>query len=126
MLPVLDDIPDGTVQIGGPLFEAKVKKALLRWYSASPDSGHACEFRMKRANMQPASAKWHAGFDHPGAELVEKFAIVRDKATLLRQPFRKASRSIRLSVRLRERPSVGSLPGPRTFIHLFNPLAAFA
>jgi hypothetical protein len=76
--------------------------------------------------MQPASAEWHAGFDHPGAELVEKFAIVRDKATLLRQPFRKASRSIRLSVRLRERPSVGSLPGPRTFIHLFNPLAAFA
>jgi hypothetical protein len=37
----------------------------------------------------------HAGFDHPGAELVEKFAIAGDKAALLRQPFRKASRSIR-------------------------------
>jgi hypothetical protein len=50
---------------------------------------------MERANMQPASAEWHAGFDHPGAELVEKFAIVRDKAALLRQPLRKVSRSIR-------------------------------
>jgi hypothetical protein len=39
--------------------------------------------------MQPASAEWYAGFDHPGAELVEKFAIVGDKAALLRQPFRK-------------------------------------
>jgi hypothetical protein len=92
---VLDDIPDRTVQIGGPLFEAKVEKALLGLHAASPDSGYACEFRMERANMQPASAEWHAGFDHPGAELVEKFAIVRDKAALLRQPFRKASRSIR-------------------------------
>jgi hypothetical protein len=95
MLPVLDDMPDRTVQIGGPLFEAKVKKTLLSWHAASPDSGHACEFRMERANMQPASAEWHAGFDHPGAELVEKFAIVRDKAALLRQPLRKVSRSIR-------------------------------
>jgi hypothetical protein len=50
---------------------------------------------MERANMQPASAKWHTGFDHSGAELVEKFAIVGDKAALLRQPFRKASRLIR-------------------------------
>jgi hypothetical protein len=50
---------------------------------------------MERANMQPASAEWHAGFDHPGAELVKKFAIARDEATLLRQPFRKASRLIR-------------------------------
>ena len=95
MLHVLDDMPDRTVQIGGPFFEAKVKKTLLSWHAASPDSGHACEFRMERANMQPASAEWHAGFDHPGAELVEKFAIVRDKAALLRQPLRKVSRSIR-------------------------------
>ena len=95
MLPVLDDMPDGTVQIGGPFFEAKVKKALLGWHAAPPNSGHACEFRMKRANMQPASAERHAGFDHLGAELVEKFAIVGDKAALLRQPFRKLSRSIR-------------------------------
>ena len=43
--------------------------------------------------MQPGSAERHAGFDHPGAELVEKFAIARDKAAVLRQPFRKASRS---------------------------------
>jgi hypothetical protein len=95
MLPVLDDVTDRTVQIGGPLFEAKVKKALVGWHAASPDSGHAREFRMERANMQPASAKWHAGFDHSGAELVEKFAIVGDKAALLRQPFRKASRLLR-------------------------------
>ena len=93
MLPVLDDIPDRTVQIGGPLFEAKVKKALIGWHAASPDLGHACEFRMERANMQPASAEWHSGLHHPGAELVEKFAIVGDKAALLCQPFRKASRS---------------------------------
>jgi hypothetical protein len=87
MHPVLDDMPNGTVQIGGPLFEAKVKKALLGWHAASPDSGHAREFRVERANMQPTSAKWHAGFDHPGAELVEKFAIVGDKAAFMRQPF---------------------------------------
>jgi hypothetical protein len=49
---------------------------------------------MQRANMQPGSAERHAGFDHPGAELVKKLAIARDKAALLRQPFRKASRSI--------------------------------
>ena len=61
----------------------------------SQNLGHAREFRMQRANMQPGSAEWHAGFDHPGAELVEKFAIASDKAALLRQPFRKASRSIR-------------------------------
>jgi hypothetical protein len=95
MLPVLDDMSDRTVQIGGPLFEAKVKKALLGWHAASPDSGHACEFWMERANMQPASAEWYAGFDHPGADLVEKFAIVGDKAALNCQPFRKVSRSIR-------------------------------
>jgi hypothetical protein len=126
MLHVLDDIPDRTVQIGGPVFEAKVKKALLGWHAASPDSRHACKFWMERANMQPASAEWHARFDHPGAELVEKFAIVGDKAALLRQPFRKASRLIRWSVRLRERPSAGSLSGPGNFVHLFNLLAAFA
>jgi hypothetical protein len=50
---------------------------------------------MERANMQPGSAERHAGFDHSGAELVEKFAIARDKAAVLRQPFRKASRLIR-------------------------------
>jgi hypothetical protein len=50
---------------------------------------------MERANMQPGSAKRNAGFDHPGAELVKKFAIAGYKAALLRQPFRKASRSIR-------------------------------
>ena len=75
-------MPDRTVQIGGPLLEAKVEKAFLALHAASPDSGHACKFRMKRANMQPASAEWYAGFDHPGAELVEKFAIVGDKAAL--------------------------------------------
>jgi hypothetical protein len=94
-LPLLDDMPDRTVQIGWPLLEAKVEKALLRLQAASPDSGYACEFRMERANMQPGSAEGHAGFDHPGAELVEKFAIARDKAAVLRKPFRKASRSIR-------------------------------
>ena len=94
MLPVLDDMPDRTVQIGGPLFEAKSESA-PRLACRVARLGHACEFRMERANMQPASAEWHAGFDHPGAELVEKFAIVGDKAALLRQPFRKASRSIR-------------------------------
>ena len=45
--------------------------------------------------MQPGSAERHAGFDHLGAELVEKFAIARDKAAVLRQPFRKANRLIR-------------------------------
>ena len=120
MLHVLDDIPDSAVQIGGPLFETKVKKALLGWHASSPDSRNACEFRMERANMQPASAEWHAGFDHPGAELVEKFAIVGDKAALLRQPFRKVSQS----VRLRERPSMGLLAEPRTFIHLFSTCSA--
>ena len=93
--PLLHDMPDGTVQISGPLFEAKVEKALLGLYAASPYAGYAREFRMQRANMQPASAERHAGFDHLGAELVEKFAIARDKAAVLRQPFRKASRLIR-------------------------------
>ena len=88
-------MPDRAVQIGGQLLEAKIEKALLRLHPASPDSGYACEFRMQRANMQPGSAERHAGFDHPGAELVEKFAIARDKAAVLRQPFRKASRWIR-------------------------------
>jgi hypothetical protein len=45
--------------------------------------------------MQPGSAERHTGFDHSGAELIKKFAIARDKAATLRQPFRKASRSIR-------------------------------
>jgi hypothetical protein len=93
--PLLNDMPDGTIQIRGPLFEAKVEKALLSLHAASPDSGYAREFRMERANMQPATAERHAGFDHPGAELVEKFAIAGDRAALLCQPFRKASRSIR-------------------------------
>ena len=88
-------MPDRTVQIGGPLLEAKVEKALRRLHPASPNSGYACEFRMQRANMQPGSAERHAGFDHPGAELVEQFAIARDKAAVLHQPLRKASRSIR-------------------------------
>jgi hypothetical protein len=88
-------MPDRTVQIGGPLLEAKVEKALLGLQATSPDSGYAGEFWMQRANMQPATAERHAGFDHPGAELVEKFAIAGDKTALLRQPFRKASRSIR-------------------------------
>jgi hypothetical protein len=35
---------------------------------------------MQRANMQPGSAERHAGFDHPGAELVKKIAIAGDKA----------------------------------------------
>src|SRR6516164_4281800 len=94
-LPLLDDVPDRTVQIGGPLLEAKVEKALLHLHPASPDSGHACEFRIQCANMQPGSAERHTGFDYPGAELIKKFAIARDKAATLRQPFRKASRSIR-------------------------------
>ena len=88
-------MPDGTVQIAGPLFEAKVEKALLGLHAASPDSGYAREFRMQRANVQPGSAERHAGFDHPGAELVKKFAIAGDEAAVLRQPFRKASRLIR-------------------------------
>ena len=88
-------MPDETVQISGPLLEAKVEKALLRLHPASPDSGYACEFRMQRATMQPDSAERHAGFDHLGAELVEQFAIARDKAAILHQPFRKASRWIR-------------------------------
>jgi hypothetical protein len=50
---------------------------------------------MQRANVQPRSAERHAGFDHLGAELVEKFAIARDKAAVVRQPFRKTSRSSR-------------------------------
>ena len=83
-LPVLDDMPDRTVQIGGPLLEAKVEKALLGLHAASPNLGYACKFRMERANMQPGSAERHAGFDHPGAELVKKFAIARDKAAVLR------------------------------------------
>ena len=33
--------------------------------------------------MQPGSAERHAGFDHPGAELVKKFAIAGDKATAI-------------------------------------------
>jgi hypothetical protein len=94
-LPLLDDMPDGTVQISGPVLEAKVEKALLGLHAASPDSGYAREFGMQRANVQPGSAERHAGFDHLRAELVEKFAIARDKAAVLRQPFRKASRSIR-------------------------------
>jgi hypothetical protein len=68
-------MPDGTIQISWPLLEAKVEKALLGLHAASPDSGYACEFRMERANMQSGSAKRNAGFDHPGAELVKKFAI---------------------------------------------------
>ena len=88
-------MPDRTVQIGGPLLESKVEKTLLGLHAASPDSGYACEFRMERANMQPAPAERHAGFDHLGAELVEKFAIARDKAAVLRQPLRKVSRLIR-------------------------------
>ena len=86
---------DRTVQIGWPLLEAKVEKALLGLHAASPNSGYACEFRMQGANMQPGSAERHAGFDHLGAELVEKFAIARDKAAVLRQPFRKTNRLIR-------------------------------
>jgi hypothetical protein len=69
-----------SVQIGGPLLEAKVEKAFLGLHAASPDSGDACEFRMQRANMQPGSAERYAGFDHPRAELVKKFAIAGDKA----------------------------------------------
>ena len=88
-------MPDRTVQIGRPRLEAKVEKALLGLHAASPDSGYARELRMQRANMQPASAERHAGFDHLGAELVEKFAIARDKAAALRQPLRKVSRLIR-------------------------------
>ena len=84
MLHVLDDMPDRAVQISGPLFETKVEKTLLGRHAAPPDSGYACEFRMERTNMQPASAEWHAGFDHPGAELVKKFAIAREKAAVLR------------------------------------------
>ena len=75
---------DRTVQIGGPLLEAKVEKALLGLHAAPPDSGYAREFRMQRANMQPGSAERHAGFDHSVAELVKKFAIARDKAAVLR------------------------------------------
>jgi hypothetical protein len=75
---------DRTVQIGWPLLEAKVEKALLGLHAASPDSGYACEFRMERANMQPGSAKRNASFDYLGAELVKKFAIAGYKAALLR------------------------------------------
>jgi hypothetical protein len=81
-------MPDGTVQIRGPLFEAKVEKTLLGLHAASPDSGYAREFRMERANMQPGSAERHGGFNHLGTELVEKLAIARRKAAVLRQPFR--------------------------------------
>ena len=81
MLPVLDDVTDRTVQIGGPPLETKVEKALLGFHAASPDSGYARELRMQRANMQPASAERHAGFDHLGAELVEKFAPPLSPAT---------------------------------------------
>ena len=88
-------MPDRTVHIGGPLLEAKVEKALLGLHAAPPDSGYASKFRMQRANMQPGSAERHAGFNHLGAELVEKFTVARDKAAVLRQPFRKASRLIR-------------------------------
>ena len=83
-LLLLDHISDRAVQIGRPPLEAKVEKALLGLHAASPDSGDACEFRMERANMQPASAERHAGFDHLGAEVVKKFAIARDKAAVLR------------------------------------------
>ena len=77
-------MPDGTVQISGPLLEAKVEKALLGLHAVSPDAGYACEFRMERANMQPGSAERHADFDDSGTELVKKFAIARDEAAVLR------------------------------------------
>jgi hypothetical protein len=93
-LPSLDDVPDRTVQIGGQLLKAKIEKALLRLHTTSPDPGYASKFGMERANMQPGSAERHAGVDNPGAELIEKFAIARNKTAVLRQPFRKAIRSI--------------------------------
>ena len=77
-------MPDRTVQIGGPLLEAKVEKAFLGLHAASPDSGYAREFRMQGANMQPSSAERHAGLDHLGAELVKKCAIASEKAAVLR------------------------------------------
>ena len=88
-------MPDRTVQIGWPRLEAKVEKALLGLHAASPDSGYARELRMQRANMQSGSAERHTGFDYPGAELIKKFAIARDKAAVPRQPLRKVSRLIR-------------------------------
>ena len=69
-LLLLDDISDRAVQIGRPPLEAKVEKALLGLRAASPDPGDPCEFGMERANMQPGSAEWHAGFDDSGTELV--------------------------------------------------------
>jgi hypothetical protein len=48
----------------------------------------------REAGDETTAANFAATFKSV-AELVNKFAIARDKAAVLRQPFRKATRSIR-------------------------------